>query len=430
MLASFCVVVGPDRAVDAAVEVLGRDAVAAAPPRLQLPALSGATQTALRQHEGMLEDLQRAVEERCQVSEVKFEDLERVDRRSVLTLVVLALVTYFLLPQLADLPDSIDRIRDADWSWLPVILLMSAFTYVAATASLAGAIPDPLPAGPTFVTQVGSSFASKLAPAGLGGMALNVRYLQKRGVDEAVAVSGVGLYSVAGFLGHITLIGIFVVWAGRDAFGAFELPDPKWLLIGLAAVVVLAALAMAVPGTRHLVTGKLFPILRRAVGGVGAVLRRPGKLVLLLGGSVAVTLSYLACTYFCIEAFGGGLPLATVGAVYLTGSAVGTAAPTPGGLGGVVAALIAGFVVRRARQLRGAPGGLPVPARDLLAAGAARLAVLHLAAAQGVRLIAVGLSARGGRRAAASSLRRPWRARSRGSTPGPGQSRAPGVLWG
>ena len=45
-----------------------------------------------------------------------------------------------------------------------------------------------------------------------------------------------------------------------------------------------------------------------------------------------------------VEAFGGGLPFATVGAVYLVGSAVAQAAPTPGGLGAVEAALIAGLV--------------------------------------------------------------------------------------
>ncbi len=43
-------------------------------------------------------------------------------------------------------------------------------------------------------------------------------------------------------------------------------------------------------------------------------------------------------------AFGGELPLATVGAVYLVGSAVASAAPTPGGLGAIEAALVGGLV--------------------------------------------------------------------------------------
>lgn len=343
LLASFAVVVGAERAVATAVDELGTEAVGRALGRLQLPALSGATQSALREQHGLLEQLQSEVVERCGVEHVEFEKLARVDRKAVLTVAVLAIATYVIVPQFSDLGEIVNQVRDANWAWAPLVLLMSAATYVAATASLAGAIPDRLPAGPLLATQVGSSFASKLAPAGLGGMALNVRFLQKQGVDHPVAVSGVGLNTVAGLVGHASLIGIFVVWAGRDAFGAFELPSPRWLLVGLAAVAVLAAVSMAVPSTRRLVAGKLWPLLRRSIDGVSAVLRRPGKVALLLGGSVAVTCSYLVGLYFCVEAFGGGLPLATVGAVYLTGAAIATAAPTPGGLGAVEAALIAGL---------------------------------------------------------------------------------------
>ena len=48
--------------------------------------------------------------------------------------------------------------------------------------------------------------------------------------------------------------------------------------------------------------------------------------------------------YFATVAFGGGLNLAQVGAAYLAGSAIATVAPTPGGLGALEAAVIAGLV--------------------------------------------------------------------------------------
>jgi undecaprenyl-diphosphatase len=258
--------------------------------------------------------------------------------------IVLAIATWVLIPQFADLQGIVDQVKDANWRWFPLVLLMSMVTYVGATFSLSGAIPNHLPAFPTFATQVGSSFCSKLAPAGLGGMALNIRYLQKQGVDEPVAVSGVGLNSAAGLVGHVTLILIFLLWAGKDAFGGFSLPDPKWILVGIGVVVLLAALGMVITASRKLILGKLVPILRRAVHGMADVFKRPGKLAVLLFGSLSVTLSYLLGVYFSTQAFGGGLPLATVGAVYLAGAAIATAAPTPGGLGAMEAALIAGLV--------------------------------------------------------------------------------------
>ena len=122
---------------------------------------------------------------------------------------------------------------------------MALVTYIGAAAGLAGAVASRVRAGPLVVSQVASDFAGKLAPASVGGMALNVRFLQKPGVDRAVSVSAVGLSTVAGFVGHISLIGVFVIWAGRKAFGSFHLPDLRWFVVGIAAVVALSGLSLA-----------------------------------------------------------------------------------------------------------------------------------------------------------------------------------------
>jgi glycosyltransferase 2 family protein len=44
-----------------------------------------------------------------------------------------------------------------------------------------------------------------------------------------------------------------------------------------------------------------------------------------------------------VRAFGGALPIVAIAVVYLTGTAVGSAVPTPGGIGAVEAALAAGL---------------------------------------------------------------------------------------
>ena len=344
LLASLAVTAGAERTVAAAVEAIGPDTVGAALPRLQKAALSGATQTSLKEHKGLLDDLQQEVLTQTGVENVQFAELERVNRKVIITIAALALATYFLYPQLADLPGIVDEVQEANWGWTPLIILFSAMTYVAASMSLAGAIPQHLPAGPLVTTSFGSSFASKLAPAGIGGMALNIRFLQKQGVDQPVAVSGIGLNTIAGLVGHITLVGVFLIWAGRDAFGSIELPNPKWFLIGIGIAAGLFLIGLAIPSVRKKMARRLLPVISNAFDGVTTVLRRPGKVALLLGGSMLVTFSYLTTLYFSIAAFGGGLAFATVGAVFLVGSAIAQAAPTPGGLGAVEAALIAGLV--------------------------------------------------------------------------------------
>ena len=263
-------------------------------------------------------------------------------------------------------------------------------TYVAASMSMAGAIPQHLPAGPLVTTSFGSSFASKLAPAGIGGMALNVRFLQKQGVDQTVAVSGVGLNTIAGLVGHITLVGIFLIWAGRDAFGSIELPDPKWFLVGIGVAAGLFLVGLAIPSVRSMMRRRLLPVISKAFDGVSTVLRRPGKVALLLGGSILVTFSYLTTLYFSIAAFGGGLAFATVGAVFLVGSAIAQAAPTPGGLGAVEAALIAGLVAAGLDNTDRRPSGLPLPPVHVLGSDPAGLARIPMAGDQRVHLTGSG----------------------------------------
>jgi uncharacterized membrane protein YbhN (UPF0104 family) len=197
---------------------------------------------------------------------------------------------------------------------------------------------------PTFLAQVGTSFTGLIGPAGIGGMALNTRYLQKVGIDGPVAVTSVGLNAVAGFAAHILLLVVFLVWAGRSTFGSVSFPDPTAILYGVAVVAAITVIGFSIPAVRFQIAQRLVPVLRRSADGVAATLRHPGKVALLMGGSAVVSLGYILALYFSLLAFGADLSVAEVGAVYLAGSAVATAAPTPGGLGALEAAVIAGLV--------------------------------------------------------------------------------------
>jgi undecaprenyl-diphosphatase len=236
-------------------------------------------------------------------------------------------------------------------------MVATVITFIGATIAVMGSVNQRLPSVQTFLAQVASSFASKLAPAGLGGMALNTRFVQKAGVDPAVAVTSVGLNFVAGVVVHVGMLLIFAVWAGRDAFGSISLPDPTVALYGIAAVAVVAGAAFAIPNVRRAVGGRLVPIIKRSLGGLASTLRHPTKVALLLGGSALVTFAYLVALFFAVEAFGGSdLSFAQIGSIYLVASAIATVAPTPGGLGALEAAAIAGLVAA------GMPNDVAVPA--------------------------------------------------------------------
>ena len=73
------------------------------------------------------------------------------------------------------------------------------------------------------------------------------------------------------------------------------------------------------------------------------IAQQPVKLAEGIGGALLVTVSYILCLQTSVLALGGSVPFVSVAIVYLTGSAIGSAVPTPGGLGAVEAALSAGL---------------------------------------------------------------------------------------
>jgi undecaprenyl-diphosphatase len=79
------------------------------------------------------------------------------------------------------------------------------------------------------------------------------------------------------------------------------------------------------------------------VRGIVVLARSPAKLAALFGGSFVVTLAYISALAAAVAAFHGDIAYAQVGAVYLGASAIAAAAPTPGGLGALEAALVAGL---------------------------------------------------------------------------------------
>ena len=87
-----------------------------------------------------------------------------------------------------------------------------------------------------------------------------------------------------------------------------------------------------------------------------AVVQQPRKLAEGVGGTLLLTTAYILGLDACTRALGGSVPIASVAVVYLTGAALGSAVPTPGGLGAVEAALSAGLTAA------GLPGEISVGA--------------------------------------------------------------------
>ena len=341
MLVSLSLAAGPAGAVRTAIDVIGADAVADAAPRLQPTALGSTLGVALKQRKGLLGEIQGEVLSQTGIAEYEPEKLERVRPRTVLAAVMLGLAFYFLIPQLAQV--DLGEIAGADWKWFPLVIFFSLLTYVGAAVALMGSVPDRLRFWPTLWAQLAASFFNRLVPAKVGGMAANLRYLQKNGVDAGVGVAAIGVNNIGGVIVHISLLVIFVTTAGRSATDAISLPSGQAVLVGLVVVLTLAGGVMLLPWGRKFFLGKLWPVLRKAGAGIAAVAASPKKLLMLFGGAFVITMAYAFALWYSLAAFGGGIGFVAVTAVYLAGSALAQVAPTPGGIGAAEAALIAGL---------------------------------------------------------------------------------------
>jgi undecaprenyl-diphosphatase len=341
LLASLAVLVGPERAAGSAARVLDHHELAAALPFEQPLALSAATRK--KAGKSLLADLRSHVATVTGEEPPPLERLQRVRPRTLLTIAVLAGAFYILLPQFANVDDSVRALRDANWAWLAVCIAMSAVTYLSSAIGLLGGVPGHVALFPTVEASLASSFINRVTPANVGGMALNVRFLQKAGVEPAAAVTGMGLNVLAGGFVHFVLLVVFFAWAGRSGGDAFKLPSGSRLLAIIAVVLALAGIVAATRRGRRLVRTHVVTFVKRSISSIVLLARSPIKLAALFGGSFGVTLAYICALAAAVAAFSGGVTFAEVGAVYLGASVLAAAAPTPGGLGAMEAALVAGL---------------------------------------------------------------------------------------
>jgi glycosyltransferase 2 family protein len=343
LLASLATLVGEDRAVSTAAKVLGAEGVAPSVPLLQPLALSAATRRAVARQDGLLTRTRAAAAAACGQPAPDLARVQRVRPKTLLAIAAATAAFYFVLPQLANVESDWRAFQSADWIWLPVVIAFSALTYLAGAIALLGSVSVRLPFGATTLAQGASSFVNRVSPSNVGGMALNVRFLQKVGVEPSAGVTAVGVNALAGLLVHAALLVIFFTWAGHTMAHPFKLPSSSKLLVILSVAAAVVGIVVATRQGRRFAARKLLPPVRSSLASLLQVARSPTKLALLFGGSALVTLAYVGGLVASVEAFGGGPGIAEVGAVYLAAAAVAAVSPTPGGLGPFETAAMAGL---------------------------------------------------------------------------------------
>ncbi|HJX99753.1 MAG TPA: lysylphosphatidylglycerol synthase transmembrane domain-containing protein [Streptosporangiaceae bacterium] len=341
LLAELALYVGPERAADLALAKAGADELVAVVPLLQRAALARSTRAALRRRRDVLPALRQRLLAAVPGGEVAPVQLQRIRLRSLVTLVATVAAVYLLAGELARA--SLGHVtRAADWRWGLIALALSAVTYVGAALELSGFVVERLNFVRTLLAQLAGSFVTLVTPAAVGGAAINIRYLQRRKIPAPVAAASVGVVQVVALVLHVLMLIVFVAIAGAADKHAFR--PPTWAYFVLAGLVVAAGVVLALPAGRRLLRARVAPTLGQVLPRLLEIAQQPRKLAEGVGGALLLTLAYILCLAACVKAFHGSAAFAGIAVVYLTGSALGSIIPTPGGIGAVEAALTAGLV--------------------------------------------------------------------------------------
>jgi uncharacterized protein (TIRG00374 family) len=110
-----------------------------------------------------------------------------------------------------------------------------------------------------------------------------------------------------------------------------------------------------VPKLRRWLATAVRPRLKEVLSDLTGLAREPKRLLTIVIGCAATTLGMALALWASIAAFGGNASFVTVTVVTMVGGTLASAAPTPGGVGAVEAALIGGLAAF------GVPTAIAVP---------------------------------------------------------------------
>jgi uncharacterized membrane protein YbhN (UPF0104 family) len=339
-------VVGPDRAVAAAAFGIGRDRLRQVLPVLQAAVLPPSMRPHGRaEHKAQSDRLAALRATTAAAVDVDVPHLTELHRISGGTL-AMAIGTFLgvaaLLSQVGDPQELWDTMSEADWSWMALAITVSLLTNFSTAIALMGSVPIRIPLLRTAELQLSLSFANLAVPT-VGGLASQVRYLQKQGVDLAGAVAAGGVVSgAANVVVTSAVCLIALVLSPAKVSTSSVSADQLLAVLLLAAIVigVLCAVLFGIPAIRRRV---LEPV-HNAWAILSAALRSPRQLGQLVLGWACNALMYAFVLYCCVAAFG---PPVDFWAILLINTGVSTlafAVPIPGGATAVSSVGVAGLL--------------------------------------------------------------------------------------
>lgn len=348
LLVTATALTGPDQAIASARRCLGDDGLVAVLPLLQTAALPRSLRREVHDTRKVVSGLRKAVTAATGAEEPKLVELHRISPTNLAMAIGAALGVYLLVGELTQV-DYAAMIADADWWWLPVVILFSQTPQFGGALAMLGSVSKPLPLTPVIGVQFANNFTG-LVGGTVATFALVVRFFQRQGLGPAVAVSSGAINTIGAIVCQTVLVvvGLLATWGDYDVSRAGSSSgggggSGEWLLVAIIAAAVVSGVVMFIPRLRRKVGDMVRPQLSTAWANLREVLREPRKGVQLFGGNLIAQVFFACTLWAALEMYGAHLSLLELVVINSFASILGGIAPVPGGLGVIEAGLIAGF---------------------------------------------------------------------------------------
>src|SRR5262249_236770 len=170
LMVACAILVGPERALQKAVDAGWGDAIGRVLPYLQRAALTPHLRDLARSHEVGLKDLRSAAAAATGQEVPEIVPLRRIRIKDILLTAALAFAAYSLISQLAEIGFGpiVHELGQAEPAWLVVGLILAQCTFVASGVSVRGAVATPLALLPCVVLQSAIKFINLTVPSSAG----------------------------------------------------------------------------------------------------------------------------------------------------------------------------------------------------------------------------------------------------------------------
>jgi uncharacterized membrane protein YbhN (UPF0104 family) len=342
-------------AVRAAIDAFGKDSILTASRRLTKSAVPKRVRNSVGDAAGVISAARAEVKSQTGADEIQKQTITRFTRSQVVQLVLLGALVYVAYPFISTVPTFFSELRTANWWWAVLGMFISAATYVGAAAALWACTDGTVNFWRLSIAQVANTFAATTTPAGVGGLALSTRILQKSGLTVMRATAAVALQQSVQVIMHLVLLILFSTVAGASMDLSHFVPDATVLYLIAGVALGIVGTFLFVPTLRSWLGTAVRPRVQEVAKDLIELVREPKRLALIVLGCAGTTLGAALALWSSVQAFGGGATFVTCTVVTMVGGTLASAAPTPGGVGAVEAALIGGLAAF------GVPAAVGVP---------------------------------------------------------------------